>query len=379
MTGAPRAEQPPAAPTKPPTMADIARRAGVSRATVSFVLNNRDDRITEPTRRRVRAAAKALGYRPNLPALSLQAQRTATIGYVVAEDAADPFAGTAVAGALEVAWSNGSALLVVSTTREPERLRAGIEDLLDRRVDALLIAAIGTRSVTLPEVRHLVPTVLVNCYPDGRRLPCVLPDDYGGVLAAAGLLLDAGHRDIGYLAGVRTAWATGERVRAFRHALRQAGIDPRRQPLRYGNYHIDSGYELARRMLARGPLPTGLLCGNDRMALGAYLALAEAGVKVPEDVSIVGYDDHEELARDIHPGLSTVRLPYFEMGRWAAEQLFSGDVDRLPAVTSVPCPVVERQSVAPPRQSVEPPRQSVEPPRRRTAPGRGGEDQVTDL
>jgi LacI family transcriptional regulator len=337
-------------PPRLPTMADVAREAGVSSTTVSFVINNRlDQSISELTRRRVLDAVELLGYRPNRAARNLQSQRTATIGYLSNESADNPFSGQSIAGAHDSAWKHGSALLVVNTTRDTQRLLAGIHDLLDRRVDAILFAAVGTRRVTLPDPLSQVPTVLVNCYLTDASLPSVMPDDEDGGYRATRMLLDAGHREIAYLAGRPGAWATRARVRGYRRALTEQGLDPKQQIVRFGNYMADSGYDLTRQVLAGPSLPTALLCGNDRMALGAYLALGEAGLQVPRDMSVVGYDDQPTLAGEIHPRLSTVRLPYYRMGWWAAEQLLSRQVGSLPAQTLIPAEVVPRDSVAAPR------------------------------
>ena len=337
-------------------MADVAREAGVSSTTVSFVINNRvDQSISAQTRRRVLEVVEALGYRPNRAARNLQAQRTATIGYLSNERADNPFSGQSIAGAHDSAWKHGTALLVVNTTRDTERLLAGINDLLDRRVDAILFAAVGTRRVILPGLLSNVPTVLVNCYLPDDSLPCALPDDEGGGYAATRLLLDAGHREIAYLAGRPGAWATRARLRGYRRALTEHGLDPKQQIVRFGNYMADSGYDLTREVLAGPVLPTALLCGNDRMALGAYLALGEAGLRVPQDMSVVGYDDQPTLAGEVHPRLSTVRLPYYRMGWWAAEQLLSHNVGRLPPQTLIAAEVVPRDSVAAPRASTPPP------------------------
>jgi LacI family transcriptional regulator len=334
---------------RPPTQADVARLAGVSSATVSFVINKRlDQTISEQTRLRVLDAVRTLGYRPNRAARSLVSRRTATIGFVSHEAADNPFSGLSIAGAHDAAWRRGSALLVVNTARDPARLRAVINDLLDRQVDAVLFSAVGTRRATLPETLHPVPTLMVNCYPPGQAVPCVLPDDADGGYAIARTLLDAGHRRITVLAGLPGAWATRARLAGFRRAMVEAGLDPAAQTVRFGNYASDSGYELTRRLLEEGPAPTALICGNDRMALGAYLALGEAGLHVPRDVSVVGYDDQATLADEIHPRLTTVRLPYYEMGMWAAEQALDGRVAELPPRTYRPCRVVVRDSVAPP-------------------------------
>jgi LacI family transcriptional regulator len=331
-------------------MADVGRLAGVSATTVSFVLNeNSGQTISAETRRRVLDAVAELDYRPNRMARGLRTKRTATIGFVTDEIAADPFAGDTILGAHEVAWGQGSLLLVVNTTPEPQIVVDVVEDLIERRVDAIIFAVVGTRRVVVPDALRSVPAVLLNGFVDRDPIPAVLPDDVAGGRAATAMLLDAGHRQLAYLTGPATLWPTRARLRGFRDAVRAAGLDPAEQIVKRGNDRVDSGYELTRELIAHGP-PTAILCGNDRMALGAYLALAEAGLRVPDDVSVVGYDDQMDLARDIRPSLSTIRMPYYEMGRWAAEQALSGATHALPPRTLLSCPPVKRHSVGPPRR-----------------------------
>jgi LacI family transcriptional regulator len=342
-----------------PTAADVGRLAGVSPTTVSFVLNDRlDQAISEATRKRVLDAVQELGYRPNRAAQGLRMRRTATIGYVTDEAAVDPFAGAAIAGAHDVAHRHRSMLLVVHTNRDARTRRAAIEDLLDRQVDAILFAVVGTRRVTLPDLIVKVPAALVNCFTSQSTLPSalptVLPDEEGAGYAAGRVLIDAGHRRIAFLAGYPGSWATRARLRGYRRALVEAGIDPQSQLVRHGNFRADSGYDLAREVVAgpgsgaRSQRPTALLCGNDRMAVGAYLALGEQGLRIPDDMSVMGFDDQDGLAADIRPALSTVRLPYYEMGAWAAEQLFPRSHTADIGHTYLPCPVVLRDSVAAP-------------------------------
>ena len=165
------------------------------------------------------------------------------------------------------------------------------------------------------------------------------------------MLIGAGHRGIAFLAGLPGSWATRARLRGFRRALVESGIDPHSQPVRHGNFRADSGYQLAREVLAVKRRPTALLCGNDRMAMGAYLALGELGLRIPRDLSVMGFDDQDGLAADIHPALTTIRLPYYEMGAWAAGQLFPRTQAPNIGQTYLPCPVVLRDSVGPPPKS----------------------------
>lgn len=329
---------------RPPTMADVARLAGVSVTTVSLVLNNRPDTGLRPeTKERVRAAIETLGYRPNYQARALARRRSQTIGFV-GERLSSPFAGRIISGAHDVAREHGSLLLILDAEDEGE-LASCVKEMHNRRVDGILIAAEG--SVVYQDVPDLdgVPVVLVNCRIDGTRLPSILPDDEAGGRSAARLLIDAGHHRLACLAGDRKAVATQSRVRGFRAELAAAGIASRTVPVYYGDYRSESGYRLCLEALAEREPPTALFMGNDRMALGAYYALAELGLRVPEDVSVVGFDDQEELAESMRPGLTTMRLPHYEMGRLAAKMLF--DVPRRATLRDmrVPCVPVLRSSV----------------------------------
>jgi LacI family transcriptional regulator len=332
-------------------MADVGRLAGVSSSTVSFVLNeNSGQTISNRTRKRVLEAVATLDYRPNRTARGLRTRRTATIGLVTDEIAVEPFAGATILGAHEVVWDHGSLLLVVNTTRDRRIIRDVINELVDRPVDAILFAVMGTRRVVLPDVLKGVPSLLINGYTAGNLLPAVLPDDVTGGCRATEMLITAGHRRIAYLTGRAEAWATRARLRGFRSAIDAAGLSPGDQVIRAGNYRVDSGYDLTRQLLTEPDRPTAIMCGNDRMAIGAYLALREAGIEVPRDMSVVGYDDQSDLAARVHPPLSTIRLPYYQMGRWAARQVMTGSVAALPPRTYLPCPPVPRQSVAAPRK-----------------------------
>ncbi|MDN5767490.1 MAG: LacI family transcriptional regulator [Humibacillus sp.] len=344
-----------------PTMADVARRAGVSRATVSFVVNDTPGQsIGMQTRRRVLDAVEALSYRPNRAAQGLRTHRSATIGFVTHETPERSFADPAITGAHDVADEFGSRLVLVTTGRSPVRLRAALDDLIDRQVDAIIVATSGTRAITLPDAVRSRPTVLVNCFEGeaGRpsvptlptRLTTLLPDEQAGGHAAARVALDAGHRNFAFLAGKADSWATVERVAGYRTALTAAGVDPRRQLLAHGRYEIDAGHDLARALIATRPLPTVILCGNDRMAVGVLLALGQAGIQVPDEVSVIGYDDQFALAASVRPALTTVRLPYVEMGRAAATHLLCPDRHLAPTAPQwLPCPVVVRDSLGPPR------------------------------
>lgn len=328
-------------------MADVGRAAGVSPTTVSLILNGRDTRISNATRTRVLNAVQELDYRPNRAAQGLRLGTTNTIGFLTDEIAVEPFSGPMIAGTHDLAWEQRSLLLMVNTTRNESRLRAAVQDLLDRQVDSLIFAAMGTRQVEFPPVPATTPTVLVNAFTADDRLPAILPDEIAGGRAAVEHVLAMGHRRIAFIAGRDGAWATRMRIQGFQEGLDAAGLNPAKCPVHLGNYRLDSGYEVTSRVMRAKHPPTALLLGNDQMAAGAYIALARLGLRIPDDVSVVGYDD-EPLAADLSPALTTVRIPFYEMGRTAAKHALDRSVAELPRRTYLPCTIVHRSSTNPP-------------------------------
>jgi LacI family transcriptional regulator, galactose operon repressor len=304
-------------------MKDVADRAGVSRTTVSLVLNGRDARIAESTRRRVEQAARDLSFRPSVAAQQLRTSRSRMVGLIGDEIATGPFAGGLIAGAQASARERDHALVVMNTGREGD-LSVDLATLEDRHADALIFATVMTRPV------HLAPgltgpgVILLNCFDEELGLPAVLPDDRAGGAAATELAVAAGHRRIALIGGERGTWPALARLEGYRDALARSGLPFDPALVRAGNWHADSGYEQARRVLRRRHPPTALLCGNDRMALGAYDAIKELGLRIPQDVSVIGYDDQQEIVAYMRPPLTTMRLPYYEMGQAAVAAILDG-------------------------------------------------------
>ena len=156
----------------------------------------------------------------------------------------------------------------------------------------------------------------------GGNITAVIPDEEGGARAAVGALLEAGHTRVGFINNTDDVPATRQRLQAFRATLTEAGLDGDAAPVESEVSEVQGGYEAALRILAREDPPyPGLFCYNDRMAMGAYRAAAELGLSIPADLSVVGFDDQELIAANLHPGLTTVALPHYEMGAWATEHL----------------------------------------------------------
>ncbi len=329
------------------TMGDVARRAGVSRTTVSFVLNDRADAgIPDDTRRRVLHAAAELGYRPNAGARALAARRSDWYG-IVTEIVTAPFAVDVIKGAQDRALERGKFLLIASSESEGAAEAAGIEKLLEQRVEGLIYAATWHRPVHVPDVVREVPTVLVNCFDAEGSLPAVVPDEVGGGRAATRHLLDAGHTRIALITLDPDIPATVGRRQGYEDALRSAGIPVEESLVVAGDATADGGYAAACELLDRDDRPSAVFCGNDRMAMGAYDAIKERGLRIPDDVAVVGFDNQELIAAYLRPRLTTVALPFQEMGARGVEML-AALAEGQPIdtnVVTIDCPLLERSSV----------------------------------
>jgi len=333
------------------TIKQVAAEAGVSITTVSHVLNDVPGvRANPATRQRVQETAARLGYVPNRLAQSLRMQRSNTIGLIGDEIATTPFAGKLILGAQEVALARDAVVFVVSTGYRRDVENREIEELLRRQVDGILYASMFHRRVELPPLLASVPTVFVNAQCITPGVPWVVPDEVAGGRDAADVLLGAGHRRLGFINNVDDIPASVGRLEGFRARLAEAGVADSDLTVVTAESDPAGGYTAAMELLAGERPPTGVFCFNDRVAMGAYRAAAELGLRIPGDLSIVGFDNQEYVADGIFPGLTTIELPHFDMGVWAAEHLFK-EIDGASGDTpseQLRGPVIHRESVAPP-------------------------------
>jgi LacI family transcriptional regulator len=335
------------------TMTDVARVAGVSQSSVSLVLNQMTGaRISEATRRRVIEVAREIGYELPAARRSLEtAVERNTIAYLVDEISTSPHPVVNLDGARDIAWESGF-LVEAHVTRSNEDLESATIEALkrDRTVLGVIYSTIFTRKVTLPKGLEDMPVVLLNCYTDERRQVSILPGEVAGGFSATSYLLKLGHRRIALINGEPWMDASQERQKGYRQALATADIAFETGLVRNGDWLPLKGYQHTIDLLREAEPPTAILCANDLMAIGALEAAAELGLRVPDDLSIMGYDD-QELARYTHPPLTTLLLPNYEMGRRAAEALIDvaahGKPLR-PMPIKIDGPVVERASVAAP-------------------------------
>ena len=347
--------------TKRVTLADVARNAGVSQTAASFVLSGRREemRISRELEERVLRAARETGYRPNIVSRSLRTGTSHTIGFVSDTVATTPFAGHLIWGALDAARERGHLLFIGETEGDPDLEQQLIEAMHDRAVDGIVLASMYTRKIAVPNPLLHGRAVLLNALPPrSSKIPAVLPDELEAGRTAVRVLLDAGYRDGICLIGAgpqpnrvpKDSLAAVQRLQGIREALDAEGVEIAAAML-CPDWQPELGYT-ATKLLLGNTKPSALICFNDRLALGAYQALADAGLEVPADVSVVSFDD-DLIASWVKPRLTSVGLPHYELGQAAIRVLlgedpdgpFSGEGAR---VYRIPMPLRERDSVRSP-------------------------------
>jgi LacI family transcriptional regulator len=330
-------------------MYDVARAAGVSQTTVSLVVNNAPNaNIPEATRDRIWTVIRELDWRPNALARGLSQRQTRTIGMISDEIATSPHGGKMIQGTQDALWARSNMLLLASTGGQPDVERAALDMMLERRVDGLIIAAMYHRPVVPPRGLDSVPTVLVDCFAEDQSLPSVVPNEVGAAYTATEFLLGQEHRLVAFINSEHPPTASAGRLAGYKAALAEYDIDYDPRLVRRGhNGNAREGYRCMQELLGQRFPPTAVFCFNDSMAMGAYEAIKEKGLKIPGDVAVVGFDNHELLAAELNPPLTTLELPHYEMGRWAVDYLLDDDTDWSgpPAQHMVECRLVERGSV----------------------------------
>jgi len=329
-----------------PTLSDVAARAGVSVTTASYVVNRRSTemRIGADAVARVQAAADALSYRPNRSARNLRSASTATVGVVSDQVASGSFANQMLTGAAAAARQHKHLVVIGESEGDPGTEALLIEEMLDRQVDGILYATVMHSAVTVPDALLDERVVLLNCRDVEDRLPAVVPDERAGGRTAAATLLEAGVRDDIWLVGGRSLPC------AVAGTLREEGISETLAEVGTAlagrldcPWAVVPAFEEVGRLLDAGTAPRALVCLNDRIAMGAYEALTEHHLRVPHDVAVVSFDG-SDLAGWLRPSLSSVQVPYRELGATAVETL----LDRRSGVQEVSMPLVRGHSTGRP-------------------------------
>ncbi len=238
-------------------------------------------------------------------------------------------------------------LLIVNTGSNLDIERAALEMMLERQVEGLIYATMYHHAVA-PSALAPVPAVLLNCYVEDRSLPSVVPDEVQGGRTATEVLLRKGHRRVGFINDVGPMPASWGRLEGYKQALASYGMRFDPDLVRVGQpSNAAEGYRCALDLLRLPERPTALFCFNDSMAMGAYDAVKELGLAIPGDVAIVGFDNNELIAAQLHPPLTTMELPHYEMGQWAIRYLrdHAAGSDPEPPQHLVACRLIERASV----------------------------------
>jgi DNA-binding LacI/PurR family transcriptional regulator len=332
-------------------MKDVAVHANVSVSTVSYVLNGTGP-VSANRRARILNAVRELNYIPNESARSLKRQQASTIGLVV-PDLSNQFFSLLVSGVMRAAAARDVLVVLCSseTTEEVESVNARL--LRSQRVDGVVYLTGSNESQSsLLKLESLGPVVLVDERVPGADLPAIVADGRRGARDVAAHVVALGHERFTCIAGPTALWTAEQRLSGYREALALGGIDPDGMQILVGDYHMNSGFQLAEKALdvPERLRPTALLCANDMMAIGALEYCRAANLKVPEDVSIVGFDD-VPMSRLLTPRLTTVRQPAYEMGMGAAELLM--DLIRGQSTIEMPKPypveIKVRESAAKPK------------------------------
>jgi len=331
------------------TILDVAREAGVSYQTVSRVLNDRPD-VAEATRQRVLQAIDDLGYQPSAVARSLATRRTHMVGLVTI-DYEDHFYAGVASGIQDEVQKHGWMLVITSNARNRSLEQEYVRQLRERQVEGLVIIR---DSFLKPEGDFIDPlagvdlplVVVCQSYLSGN-FPCLDIDNVHGSWLATRHLLDAGHRQIATITPPSNYQVTRDRLTGFRKALEERGLRPDPALIVESDWFIEGGYRATVTLLARKQPFTAIFCQNDHMAIGSMKALSEAGLRVPEDISLVGYDDIA-IAEHMTPPLTTVWQPKRELGAAAVnlvmEEIKSRDLKE-PSVIFLKPRLVRRGSV----------------------------------
>ncbi len=333
------------------TIREVAQKAGVSYATVSHVINNTRF-VSEGTRSRVLAAMSELEYRPNAVARSLRKGRTNTIGLIL-PDSSNPYFAEIVCAIEEEAFDRGYSIILCNMELDPAKENLYVDVLLKKQVDGIIFVATGDQLPLLELLRNLhIPTVMIDRRLPGLDVDTIITDNQLGGYFATRHLLDLGHRRIACITGPSSSITpSADRMPGYRQALEEMGIPFHEELVCLGDFHARTGMEITEQLLKLPSPPTAIFACNDLMALGALRAVNKAGLRVPEDLSIVGFDNID-LTNYTNPPLTTISQEQSHLGVMATKTLVDRITDKsLPYLKSVvPTRLIVRESSAPVRE-----------------------------
>ncbi len=298
----------------------VARRAGVSTATVSRTING-SDKVTQETADRVRAAIRDLSFHPNANARSLGSGRSNFYGLIIS-DITNPFFPEIAKAFEDVAIEHGQDVLIANTSYNPVRMEVCVRRMLQRKVEGVAIMTSEMDDHLIEMLRgQNIPIVLLDSGTPDAGISVVRIDYSAGVDSGMGHLLGLGHRRFAFISGPLHLASALTRFRAFNDGLARNHLVTHQALIREGNHRVDGGHDAMAQILESGALPTAIMASNDLTAIGAMGAIYERGLRIPEDVSVLGYDDIQ-LSAFTQPALTTIRLPRDEIARIAFRALF---------------------------------------------------------
>ena len=328
-----------------PTINDVAKRAGVSPVTVSRVINNASN-VSSTTRQKVEQAIQELGYVPSIAARSLRLKRTRTLALIL-PDITNTFWTTVARGVEDAAQRRDYAVFLCNTDEDEIKQRRYLDFVVGQRVDGVIIAPHDTDAKHLAQLsdRNL-PTVVIDRYIEGWEVDSVLGDSLSGAMALVQHLIGLGHERIAMLSGPANASTAEDRVAGYCIALARAGITIQPGLIRRGEFRMTSGEEMAHQLFDEGLSPTAIFAANNAIAMGAIDALEQRGLRIPQDIALVSFDDFPNISH-LFPFLTVVAQPAYDMGINAAQLLLSrldSEVDLQPRHVVLPTRLIVRHS-----------------------------------
>jgi LacI family transcriptional regulator len=335
--------------TRIPKLAEVARAAGVSRMTASRALNNRPG-VSRPVREEILRLAGEMGYSVNLTAQKLASRRNRILA-LVAVQMHSPYVSEVVVGAVRAARMAGYEMLLYSLLDPDEQLPATVTQVIGQIAQGVIALLPYTHDYFGALRAAGVPLITVESSVELTEFPTIATDGYNGARDAMRHLMALGHRRIGYITGNERMASAVQRRRGYENGLTERGIRLDRTLIARGDYTQPSGIEAARRLLTLRHPPTAIFSGNDVQALATMAVASEIGLRIPEDLSVVGFDDIPQ-ASQVHPPLTTVRQPMQQMGRSAVNTLLAmlAGIEVASPVLTLPTELVVRKSTAPPRK-----------------------------
>ncbi len=332
------------------TLKDVAYQAGVSIKTVSRVLNN-EPHVAKSTKEKVRHVMRKLNFRPNLSARAMRTGKSGLIGIITHQALKNPWSAEIMTGIFQTLEAANKRPLITQIPTY-DHMEHAINLLLDQAVDGIIYVAMYHHEITLPDIAYTTAFVICNGYDQAQKVPSVVPDDYLGGYLAAQHLVDRGYKKIAYLGLAKEIDAGKLRAKAFMDCLKSANIPFDPDHFQYGEKLVSHGenqfiaYEKMQHWLDTDNMPKAIIMGNDQMAMIAMEFAQRNNLSIPNDLAIVGYDNHIPIARFVYPKLTTIDIAYGDVGRKGAQQLLKclDGLDYENHMIKVPTRLIVRQS-----------------------------------